>query len=59
MVRPSKAFRWPRALAEALLLAPALLAGPVHAADDSASAAAGAVLGAAEPSLAGAKGQDV
>ncbi|MBS0415498.1 MAG: fimbrial biogenesis outer membrane usher protein [Proteobacteria bacterium] len=59
MARPSKAFRWPRALAEALLLAPALLAGPVHAADASAGNAAGAVLGAAEPSLAGAKGQDV
>ena len=55
MARPTKASRWPSVLAEALLLAPALLALPAHAADAPA-VAAGAVLGAAEPSLAGAAG---
>ena len=59
MARPTKASRWPSALAEALLLALALPALPAHAADAPASAVAGAVLGAAEPSLAGAAGHDV
>ena len=59
MARPSKASRWPSALAEALLLAPALLAWPVHAADAAPAGVAGAVLGASEPSLAGASGHDV
>lgn len=51
MARPSKASRWPCALAE-LLLASALLVG-------AAAHATGAPTGADEASLAGASGQDV
>ena len=56
MARPTKACRWPRRLAEALLLPAALLAGPAFAADATST---GAVVGADETSLAGATGRDV